>query len=121
MLPALSSISTQQANPTKHTMAKVNQFLDYSSTHPHATITYQSSDMVLVVHSDASYLSELKARSRAGGHFFMSSDTNNPPNNGAIMTIAQIIKAVMSSAEEAELAALFVNFREAVPARNALD
>ena len=57
MLAALISIATQQANPTKHTMAKVNQFLDYASTHPHAIITYYASYMVLVVHSDASYLS----------------------------------------------------------------
>ena len=51
----------------------------------------------------------------------MSSDTNTPPNNGAVMTIAQIIKPVMSSAAEAELAALFINCREAVPARHALE
>ena len=37
------------------------------------------------------------------------------------MNIAQIIKAVMSSAAEAELAALFINFREAVHARHALE
>ena len=29
MLAALISIATQQANPTKHTMAKVNQFLRF--------------------------------------------------------------------------------------------
>ena len=121
MLPALSSIATQQANFTKHTMAKVNKFLKYASTHPHVIITYHASDVVLVVHSDASYLSELKARSRAGGHFFMSSDTDTPPNNGAVMTIVQIIKAVMSSAAEAELAALFINCQEAVPARHSLE
>ena len=37
------------------------------------------------------------------------------------MTISQIIKAVMSSAAEAELCALFVNFREAIPARIVLE
>jgi hypothetical protein len=68
--------------------------------------------MVLVVHSDASYLSEPKARSRAGGHFFLSS---NPINNGAVLNIAQLIKAVMSFAAEAELGALYINAREAVP------
>ncbi len=73
------------------------------------------SDMVLVVHSDASYLSEPKARSRAGGHFFLSLDTEDPINNGAVLNIAQLIKAVMSSAVEAELGALYINAREAVP------
>ncbi len=51
--------------------------------------------MVLVGHSYASYLSEFKARSRAGGHFFLSRDTKDPPNNGPVLTVAQIIKHVM--------------------------
>jgi hypothetical protein len=76
--------------------------------------------MVLVVHSDASYLSEPKARSQAGGHFFLSLDTENPINNGAVLNIAQLIKAVMSSAAEAELGALYINAREAVPKRQTL-
>ena len=76
--------------------------------------------MVLAVHSDASYLSEPRARSRAGAHFFLSSDTVHPPNNGAILTIAQIIKNVMSSAAEAELGALYIAAREAVYIRQIL-
>ena len=67
MLPALGSIATQQANPTENTMKKVKQFLDYAATHPDAIITYRARDMVLAVNSDTSYLSESKARSRAGG------------------------------------------------------
>jgi len=102
-------------------MQKVKQFLDYAATHPDAIITYRASDMVLVGHSDASYLSETKARSRAGEHFFMSNDSTDPPNNGAVVTIAQIIKNVMSSPAEAELGALFTNCREAVPACHTLE
>jgi hypothetical protein len=52
MLIALGSIATQQANPTKNTMIKVKQFLDYAFTHPNAIVTYQASDMVLAAHSD---------------------------------------------------------------------
>jgi hypothetical protein len=121
MLTALGSIATQQANPTEHTMQKVKLFLDYAATHPDAIVTYRASNMVLAGHSDASYLSETKARSRAGGHFFMSNNSADPPNNGAVLTVAQIIKAVMSSAAEAELGALFINCREAIPARHALE
>ncbi len=102
-------------------MSKVKQFLDYAATHPDAIVTYQASNMVLAAHSDASYLSESNAHSRAGGHFFMSYDVPRPPNNGAILTIAQIIKAVMSSAAEAEVSALYINCREAVPARQTLE
>ena len=77
--------------------------------------------MVLAVHSDASYLSEPKARSRAGGHFFMSLNHNDPPNKSAILNIAHIIKNVMSSATEAELAALYIMAREAVYIRSVLE
>lgn len=58
--------------------------------------------MVLAIHSNASYLNEENARSRAGGHHFLSKDVPFPPNNGAIHNVAKIIKTVMSSAAEAE-------------------
>jgi hypothetical protein len=120
MLTALSSIASTQAEPTEETMENIKLFLDYAASHQDAILTYQASDMVLIVHSDASYLSEPKARSRAGGHFFMSSNVANPRNNGAVLNIAQLIKAVMSSAAEAELGALYINAREAVPMRQLL-
>ena len=89
MLVALGSLATQQANPTQNTMMKAKQLLDYAATHPNAIVTYNASDMVLAAHSNASYLSESNVRCRAGGHFFMSSDTNTPHNNGAVMRISQ--------------------------------
>ncbi|EJK50851.1 hypothetical protein THAOC_30042, partial [Thalassiosira oceanica] len=54
------------------------------------------------------------ARSRAGGHIFLFNDVQYPPNNSAILNIAQIIKNIMSSATEAELAALYIVARECV-------
>ena len=98
-------------------MKKVRLFLDYAASQEDAVLTYHASDMVLAIHSDASDLSESKARSRAGGHLFMSNDDMFPTNNGAVLTVAQIIKAVMSSAAEAELGALYINAREGIPAR----
>jgi hypothetical protein len=121
MLPALGSLATQQANPTQNTKKLVHQFLDYAATHPDAIITYQASNMVLAGHSNASYLLETNACSRAGGHFFMSNDEAIPSNNGAILTISQIIKAIMSSAAEAEIAALYINCKEAILARHTLE
>jgi len=70
MLVALSAIASKQARTTATTLHKVNLFLDYAATQEEAILTYHVSDMVLAVHSDASYLSEKQARSRAGGHFF---------------------------------------------------
>ena len=98
----------------------VHQFLNYAATHPDAIITYKASNMVLLGHSDASYLSETNVRSPSGGHFFMSNDDPIPTNNGAIHTTSQIIKAVMSSAAEAEIGALYINCREAIPSRHTL-
>ena len=121
MLAALGSLASQQANPTENTMKEVKQFLDYASTHQDATITYRSSNTIIAVHIDASYLSKTKARSRAGGHFFLSENEEYPANNGAVLTIAQIIKVVMSSAAEAELGALYINSRETVPQRHLLE
>ena len=69
---------------------------------------------MLAAHSDSGYHNEPEARSRAGGHFYLSSNAEIPQNNGSIHNIAQIIKAVVSSAAEAELGGLFINAREAV-------
>jgi hypothetical protein len=121
LLMPISAIASQSATPTTETMAQTRQLLDYLATQEDAVITYARSDMKLAVHSDASYLSEPKARSRAGGHFFLSYDEKVPRNNGAILNIAHIIKHVMSSATEAELAALFIMAREAVYIRIILE
>ena len=50
----------------------------------------------------------------------MSNNDQHPPNNSAIMTTATIIKAVMSSAAEAELGALFLIAKEGVYLRQIL-
>ena len=121
MIAALGSIATQQASPTANTMLKIKQLLNYAATHPDAAVTYRSSNMVLAAHSDASYLSETKSRSRAGAHFFVASDIAVPENNGTVHTFAQIIKTVVSSAAEAELGALYINFCYAIPALHLLE
>eukprot|EP00804_Cyclotella_cryptica_P007873 CCRYP_001437-RA/>CCRYP_001437-RA protein AED:0.37 eAED:0.37 QI:0/0/0/1/0/0/2/0/154 len=55
---ALSEFATQQSHTTENTLKRCNHFLDYMATHPDARICYYASDMVLNVHSDASYLCE---------------------------------------------------------------
>eukprot|EP00804_Cyclotella_cryptica_P017470 CCRYP_017391-RA/>CCRYP_017391-RA protein AED:0.38 eAED:0.38 QI:0/0/0/1/1/1/2/0/219 len=121
MLPALGSLDTQQSVPTQNTLLKIHHFLDYAMTHPDAMITYRTSNMILAVHSDAFYLSETKAHSRAGGHIFLSENDPSPRNNGAMLILAQIIKPVMSSAAKAELGALYINAREVIPQRHLLN
>ncbi len=121
LLATLSVISSQQAKATKNTAHTVNQLLDYVATYPADGIVYRASNMVLAAHSDASYLSETNSRSRAGAHIFLTEDDPIPRQNGPVLSLSQIIKFVMASAAEAELAALYHTAREMVPLRNALD
>ena len=105
-------------------MQRVNTFLDYMATNPEAKIRYYASDMVLNVHSNASYLTAPKARRRAGGHFFLSSipkDRCPIRLNGAILTQCCILKCVAASAAEAELGSLFFNVMDARIIRLTLD
>ena len=97
MRPALSAIAAQQNKPTETTWHRLHHFLDYAATHPTATVRFYASGMILNVHSDASYLTEPKARSRIGGHFFLSNlpQKNTPIKiNGTITTICSILKHV---------------------------
>ncbi len=111
ILVALSSLTSAQATPTDDTMQRTHHLLDYMATYPDAILSYAKSDIILGIHSNASYLSKPKARSRAGGHFFQSDGTDEAPNNGTILNISQIIKSIMFSAAEAELGALYINAR----------
>jgi hypothetical protein len=73
--------------------------------------------------SDASYLSEAKARSRAGGHFYMGDKPSiqPEPSNGPILNKSTIMHDVLSSAAEAECGVLFDNTKESgVPLHNTL-
>ena len=53
-------------------MDEVQQLLEYLTSNPNAIVRYHASGMILFIHSDASYLSVTKARSRASGVFFLS-------------------------------------------------
>jgi hypothetical protein len=113
---ALSKITSQQAAPIENIMECVNQFLYYMWTHPNAINWFCASDMIPNVHSDTSYLSAPKARSRAGDYFFLGSipqDRDPIKLNGAIHITCTIPKLVAASAVEVELGALFLNTQEA--------
>jgi hypothetical protein len=93
----------------------VYQVLDYFGTHPDAKIQFRASDMVLNIHSDASYLTERNGRSRACRQFFMGSlpeDRKPIKLNGAFHTLCSILRFVVASAAEAELQMLFRNCQE---------
>ena len=64
--------------------------------------------MILTAHSYAGFNNETKSRSRSGAHIFLSENEPIPRWNGPILTIAHIMKYVLSSAAEAEMNALFL-------------
>ncbi len=120
LLVAISAISSRQAQATVATDQAVHYLLDYVATYPNDGIVHRASNMILCAHADAGYLNESKSRSRAGAHIYLSEDDPYPRYNGAILSIAQIIKFVMALAFEAELAALFITAREMIPQRQTL-
>lgn len=121
---ALGTIAAQQAKGTEATMQACTDFLNYAATHPNAIIEYQASDMILHIHTDASYLSESEARSRAAGYFFMSDtpEPNKTPTiNGPVHIVSSILRNVMASAAEAEVGAAFMNAQQACSIRTTLN
>ena len=98
-----------------------HQLLDYVATHSHAGICYLASNMILTVHTNASYLSKHNTCSWASAHFYLTNKGDKEFNNGAILNLVSIIKHVMSLASEAELAALYYGCKIAVPIQTTLD
>ena len=130
MIMPVSALSTDANNvETRELERRKNHFLDYVATYPDAKLKYIASDMHLWAHTDASYLSEPRARSRAGGFYYLSSKPNlpikandpPPPLNGAVAVKSKIIDAVMSSVQEAETGAGFYNAKQLLPLRQTLE
>ena len=83
----------------------MNHMLDYLATNTNAQVIFYPSNMILNVHSDASYLSAKDAKSRAAGHFFLGwePDDDRPIRlNGPILTLCTILKFIAASPAEAE-------------------
>jgi hypothetical protein len=93
----INVLASERSNATKITARKVIKLLNYCNTHPDTKIHYHASDMILHIHSDASYLSENEAKSRAGGFFYMENNNKNEKKltNGAILIIRKVLKHVM--------------------------
>jgi hypothetical protein len=119
ILPALNEIATSQAAPTTDTIEKTNMLMDYLHTYPNGTLRYYASDMILKITSDAAYLVQPQARSRAAAHYHLGwSDSTR--TNGAVDILCQTIKNVVSSAAEAETGAIYMGGKHACPIRAAL-
>jgi hypothetical protein len=118
VLMPINDIATEQTKATEKTQAAANQMLDYLATHPDATIRYHAPNMILYIHSDASYLLVSNDQSRLGGLFFFG---NKHPEqdqlNGSILNVTSVIKNVVASAAESEVGACFHNAQSGAPLR----
>jgi hypothetical protein len=122
MLYAFNALAAAQSKGMPVTAKALVHLLNYCATHPDAKIQYRASDMILHIHSDASYLTEAESRSRAGGHHFLGDTPSNQTTtpNGPILNIAKILRNVMSLAAEAEVGTLFLNAKEGTVLRTTL-
>jgi hypothetical protein len=123
LIMPINVLASEQSKATSDTEDKVIKLLNYCNTHPETKIRYHASDMILYIHSDASYLSETEAKSRAGGLFYMGNSVNTyiKLTNGAILIISTVLKHVMSSAAEAEIGEVFINAKEGAVLRTTLE
>jgi hypothetical protein len=124
VLMALSTIASKQAKGTEKTMAKTKQLLDYLTMHPDATVRFHALDIILNIHSDASYLLVANAHSRACGQFFMGwkADPTKPLKlNGTFFGLCAILQFIVASAAEAKSGALFLNCKQATIFRLTLE
>jgi hypothetical protein len=81
LIMTINVLASEQSTATNVTADKVITLLNYCNTHPESKIRYHSSDMILHIYSDASYLSEGEAKIRAGGFFYMGNATKHKKNS----------------------------------------
>ena len=67
MLHTLNLLTSAQSEGEQEILIAIEHFLNYFVIHPNVTVRFRASDMILKIHSDASYLKESGARSRVGG------------------------------------------------------
>ena len=99
MLVAIGTITSTQETATEDTTKAVVKLLNYSASHPDATIWYHASGMVLPIYSDGSYLTYSKARSIASGHLLLSKAPFNPKNcllPNLLSMVRSILRATLS-------------------------
>ena len=119
ILPALNTISSQQASPTDTTLHHCHTLLDYVASHPNTILRFHASDMLLAIDSDAAYLVAPQARSRVAGYFQLNSLPDTV--NGALLVECKTLRHVVASSAEAETACIFYNAQVAVPLRYMLE
>ena len=121
----LNLLEAVHTEPKIETEKQTTQHLNCRATYTEEVKEYTRSGMILRIYSDAYYISEPEAQSRAGGYFFLGPKSSTPilsmpPQNGPLHIECSIMSNVMASATEAELGGLFENVQKATATRTAL-
>jgi hypothetical protein len=61
LIMPVNVLASEQTRSTTATADKIIKLLKYCTMHPEATLRYHASDIILNIHSDASYLYEREA------------------------------------------------------------
>ena len=120
LLPIANEIASQQANPTQKVMTAANRALSYAPARHDNCITYYACDMHLFLHVDASYLSRSHARSVVGLMLDLSLEATSSSATKTNPSTSMELPCIVSSAGEAEYAALFAGAQHAASLRNIL-
>jgi hypothetical protein len=68
---AVCLLASQQPAPTANAMAAAHRLLGCAKLHPNHCLVFKPSDVILRIHSDASYLNRAKSGSTAGGYHYL--------------------------------------------------
>ncbi len=109
----LSLTVIKQSKGTTYMMQKAKQLLDYLAMYPDATICFLASNMIMNVHSDASYSSKSDAQRWRTFLYRVVPQRWRPYQvEWRIFTLCKILCFVIAFAAEAKLGTLFLNCKE---------
>ncbi len=117
MITAINKIRSRQARADVSILPDIERFFQYASRWHSNVMRIHASNMILNVHSDASYLSKTKARSRAGAFMCIETELHGARPNAPVLYLSVIISTIVDSATAAENAAAFIAAQAAAALR----
>ena len=116
MLAAVCFLASQQPAPTANAMAAACRLLGRAKLHPNHCLVFKPPDMILRIHSGASYLNRAKSGSTAGGCHYLG--TTDPDFfNGPVFCHCTCIPVIYQAVSECEHAGVFCNGQVGVDER----
>ena len=79
-----------QTTGTEALTKSITYLLNYCATHPEATLEYKPSDIILYIHSGASYVSVLEGKISIGGFFFLGNKPQDPKKTTTVLSDSNV-------------------------------